>query len=76
MIIPRLSPQSAVAPLTGTPKDLNIYRNTITYFVATQTAQNYVDCIELLVVPCLLLVQIMGIDPTKHRTPETDRCVT
>ena len=62
MIIPRLSPQSSVAYLTETPKDLNIYRNAIGPSVATW--------------PCLFLVQLISVDPKKHRTPETDLRVT
>ena len=43
MIIPKLSPQSAVARLTGTPKDLNIYRSTIASSLFILPANNSVD---------------------------------
>ena len=38
----RLSPQSAMVNLTGTPQDLNMYRNEIDPSVATRRAHNSV----------------------------------
>ena len=40
MIIPKLSPHSAVAFLTGTLKDLNIYRIAIAYSLASLPEHN------------------------------------
>ena len=71
MIIPSLSPQSAVAPIIGTPKDLNIYHSEIASSLDTCHAQNSAELLELSMVTCLLLVQLIGVDPTKDMTHKT-----
>ena len=43
VIIPRLSPQSAVETITGTPREGNIYRNAMASSLDTLPAHNYAE---------------------------------